>query len=517
MSFRPIGLLLALLYAVGFLTLRDWSVDQWYLPAGLRVAALLLFPFRYWPYLIAGETGGLLYLRYGAIERNGLDWYLVSTTTVMPMVAAIVYLHRPRFTMLREYWFLSVAVAVAISVTALNVLTIELFMPPTASTGQWERSIKYIIGDYLGILMLAPLALLWQQRKLSHPSRKLRWDAVVALTVIAGLTVLVHSTRDDPLQSNSARVLMMLPAILLTCLHGWRGAAIGISAVNLAIGLTLIKTRQLGSHDPDTFIVQQMLAMAGTAMLAFGTAISLYYRKFWDASLTQLRAQALIKSSVLAGERDLQDRATRIEVIGEEIDASLRQAVQSLRERGHHNAAMDLLRNSVTQSQLLREQLRLARPSGIKQFGLYVELQSGPIALAWDQSGRVAPPYLTGDPCQLGLDLQLAAYRCIHDAVNLLLELEAGTVLIRAHSGKRGDLRGIAVNVSLLDPSTPLSAETAVRALDALAGRALAYGGTVRCRRNSIRIVLSEPAKTSASCGQGAVSSTAHITPFAPL
>ncbi|MGH8030807.1 MAG: hypothetical protein ACREO8_00190, partial [Luteimonas sp.] len=49
--------------------------------------------------------------------------------------------------------------------------------------------------------------------------------------------------------------------------------------------------------------------------------------------------------------------------------------------------------------------------------------------------------------------------------------------------------------VSLLDRDRVLTSGTVARAVDTLAGRALAYGGSVRCRHNRIRLQLGEPIK----------------------
>jgi len=47
--------------------------------------------------------------------------------------------------------------------------------------------------------------------------------------------------------------------------------------------------------------------------------------------------------------------------------------------------------------------------------------------------------------------------------------------------------------VSLLDRGCPLSTRTTQQAVERLAGRMLAYGGTVHCRGNRLRLVLHEP------------------------
>ncbi|MFL8093248.1 MASE1 domain-containing protein, partial [Xanthomonas vasicola] len=46
------GLLLSLGYCVVYLLVWHLSVDQWYLPAGLRAASLLFMPYRRWPFLL---------------------------------------------------------------------------------------------------------------------------------------------------------------------------------------------------------------------------------------------------------------------------------------------------------------------------------------------------------------------------------------------------------------------------------------------------------------------------------
>ncbi len=523
LSLRPSGLLVSVAYAVCYLVLRQISMDQWYLPAGLRVAALLLFPYRTWPYLLVGEYLAFAYFRHSMVDDFGIIWAIVASAVLMPTVGYIVYKHEKIRASGRQDWLLSVAALAAVSVSALNIAATYFLMSPKSEPVSWEIWFRFFIGDYLGILMLAPLALLWKQRNQSFPSaRKLRLDAFFALFTISFLLglYLVQAPDANGLQANSIRVLMVLPAIALTCLHGWRGAAIGVIGVNLAIGATMNNPWVRGFHDAEAFIAQEILAVMGTALLWFGATISHHYHKFTHHRLIEKQAITIARTSIISSEREMRERAIRMKIIGEDMDISFRKAVQWLQGRGHHAAAMDMLRTSVIQSRLFREQLSLVYPSEIEHYGLYLVLESSAIAGVWEQTGRLATPRLKGDPCQLGLGMQLAAYRSVSDAVALLLELESGTILIRARCGQRGAHRGIAITVSLLDTSLNLGPETSRRAVETLAGRALAYGGTVRCRRNRICLLLSEPvAKTataSPTYGVPSDSSTAQTTPLVP-
>ncbi|MGH8031295.1 MAG: MASE1 domain-containing protein [Luteimonas sp.] len=450
LSLRPNGLLLAVAYAVCFWAARQISADQWYLPAGLRVAALLLFPYRYWPYLIAGEYSAFAYLRYPLMDDYGMAWAIGASVMLIPTVAYIVYKHERLRSSSRHGWFFSVAALAAVSVTVLNIATTHFLMSPAGETVSWEKGLRFMIGDYIGILMLAPLALLWKQRKLADPvARKLHWDTLIALALIALFGAYVAQSPDaDSLQANSLRVLMVLPAIVLTCLYGWRGAVIGVAALNLIIGLTMARTDLLGAHDAQTFIVQEILAVTGTALLALGSTISQHYHKLRDHRLIEQRAVTMARTSALVNEQEMRERAAQMKTLGEDIDLSFRNAVQWLQVRGHQSVAAALQRSSVAQSRLFREQLSLVYPAEIEHYGLYLVLQSSGIAAAWEHTARLATPQLTGDPCQLSLDLQLAAYRSLCEAVTLLLECESGSILIRARCGRRGAHRGIVLSVS---------------------------------------------------------------------
>jgi glucose-6-phosphate-specific signal transduction histidine kinase len=76
------------------LATRQLSLDQFYLPAGIRVAAVLLCPPRLWPYLLLGEYAYFAQSRVPMIEKYGLTWVIVASAFLMPAVMLIVKLQR---------------------------------------------------------------------------------------------------------------------------------------------------------------------------------------------------------------------------------------------------------------------------------------------------------------------------------------------------------------------------------------------------------------------------------------
>jgi glucose-6-phosphate-specific signal transduction histidine kinase len=481
------------------------SLDQFYLPAGVRVAALLMCPPRLWVYLILGEYAYFAQMRYSMIEDFGLVWAISASVSLMPTVALITHLHARLLTVRFDVWLLSVAAMSAVAVTLFNVV-LSYYLWPIPLPIPFATSLaRYAIGDYLGILTVAPLAMFWIRRNSGQGwDRASLWPSVASILVMLALglsaTALPHAESGI---RTSLQLSMALPAIALTCMHGWRGAAIAVPVLNLIIGLTTPVPTRL-SFDHDTFVIQQILAVAGTALIALGSSITHHYHRYRAGEIDRRTAIERVKAAAehvrtshMASEMDLRERALSMRRLGEGIDHSLSEIAYFLKQHGNHSLATDLLRISVANSRQFRGQTSMVYPTALEHVGLYLTLQFSGINEEWSETNRVATLRLDGDPCQLSVGLQLAAYRTLVEAVSLLLKHEPGQVGIRARCGRMKGHQGIFASVQLIDKSHPVSPPTAAMAIERLTGRTLAYSGTVQCRRNRIRIVLIEAPATS--------------------
>jgi hypothetical protein len=486
------GLLIGALYAALYAAARSHSLDQFYLSAGVRVAALLVCPVRLWPYLILGEYCYLGYLRYPLIESRGIAWVIIGSAVVMPSVAALVLLHRRLLERNPALGLISVAAAAAIAAATLSVISAELLWPSPAPVPWEQRVVRYILGDLIGILAVAPLALLWAHRKTQMLEAGLsskRTLAYIVLIVTLGLVASQLPPAHAALKT-TVQLLMVIPAIAMTCLHGWRGAAMTLPALYLTLGLTMDSTGQPWSFDASIVAVQQLLAITGCALLALGASISHYYHRSIMGDVASKIAILTARDSHISSEFSLRERAHDINRVGEGIDMHLSDTAEWLRCQGHHRAADNLIGASIFFSRKFRAQASMVYPTALEHVGLYLALQIGGISDAWASTERVLSPQLAGDPCRLTLPLQLTAYRTLTDAVSLLLRNEPGQIRISARCGTLRGERGIVVIVALLDSSRLLAPSTIQSADRDLIGRAVVYGGTVQCRRNRIRILL---------------------------
>lgn len=489
----PEGLLVAVLYAAACWASRQVSLDQFFLPAGIRVAALLLCRREMWPYLLLGEYAYFAWLRVPLIDRYGLEWVIISSAYQFPAIALVVYLHRHSIASQTDSWLLTLAGCAATLIGFANLGLMHVFWDSPPEGGFLPIALRYVLGHYMAILTVAPLALLLMRRQevdWSMWNQRATLYALASLTVCGCISVIVP---DEAAGEKAAiQLLMAAPVIALTCLQGWWGAAIGMPLMSIFIRLGTPVTGLPGSFDLDSFQIQLITALAGTALLALGSKITDFYRQ----SIIHVKAgrQAISNSRVshFAGERELRNRAQSLRRIGDGLDAALSEAVDWLRIHGHHDMASCLLDVATVHSRKFREQASMVYPATIEHVGLYLALQTGGIGDAWDQEHLLAEPYLVGDPCCLSLDLQLTAYRALSEAVSLLLENERGRLKIRARCGRSQSMRGIVVTIGMVDPRHHISRSTATMAIGRLSGRTQAYSGAVHCRRNRIRLFFAE-------------------------
>lgn len=490
----PAGLLLAILYAIACWATRQISLDQFFLPAGIRIAALLALPIRMWPYLMLGEYAYFAQVRLPLADTYGLTWVLVASAYQFPLVATLAYLHRGSLMRNAETGLLTLAATAAVSVGAGNLILMQAFWQSPVSEGVFSLAARFVLGHYSAILAIAPLVILATRR--IAPSRWLMWlqapsAACLILMLLAGYATALVPTGDAS-ERTALQLLMAAPAILLTCIHGWRGAAVCVPLLNFFVHFMTPVSGLPGSFDRDTFTAQQSLALVSTALLALGSITSHYRRRLDRSMQDQSHALHLAKSSYLAGEKELRARAQRMSHIGDHIDFALNQTVEWLNEQGHRQFASGVLTAITISSRNFREQTSLVYPTPLEHVGLYLALQGCGISETWEKTGRVNCIHFSGDPCQLSTDLQLAAYRTVIEAVSILLEHESGQVWIRARSGRSRHLQGIVMTIKASGHSAGLSPKSIEMAMRNLTSRAVSYGGKLQCRRSTIRFVLVE-------------------------
>lgn len=277
---------IAAAYAATYEVVRHVTYSHWTLTAGLRLACLLLLPFRFWPALALGETLPLVENAWICESDFGSAWALSASVPMIVLFMACVKPLRLRWTLyddhgrLRMELLLAATLGCALITAVSTALTLETAL--LSSPGAWpELSLvkyfwAYILGAYLGALTLTPILMAFAERARQMPNATLGdvWrspllrDALLWLPVTAVLVILAIATNDDTTRQ-LARLGLLWPTIALAWRHGWHGTAVAGFGASVALAMT--GTVLL---DPAMVRAQVILALALSGLLAVGARAS---------------------------------------------------------------------------------------------------------------------------------------------------------------------------------------------------------------------------------------------------
>jgi hypothetical protein len=288
-------------------------------------------------------------------------------------------------------------------------------------------------------------------------------------------------------------MLMILPVVGLTFRHGWRGAAMGILAVNLVTAMKIPYLHSPGTYDAEIFVIQQALVIASAALLTLGTVISDLFDRARRSGLAEKEALLLAQNSFMSSESKLRDQVVYMAQMQLRLDDYRDELVTWLKQHRHFDAAMDLNNQGVAHARLFDQHALALYPMRIEAQGLYAVLNAEAFTELWAHEAAVRYQ-LRGQPTQLTVELQLAAYRCVCSAFALLSECNPEQYTLKTRVWQSGGKRGIAVYVTAKATTALHHSRGGLLAALELEGRVKAHGGAVR-RRHLDRIVmlLSEP------------------------
>ncbi len=496
------GIALAVAYGVAYLALRHISFNQWFLPAGLRMACLLFMPYRYWPYVFLGEAGAALSQKIKMVEDYGPLWVYMSSFLLSPLSSLAPLLVRKKFKSHDAIarWLPLIALPVAFW-SSISKMSLNYFLNGPVSLVTFENFTRYVVGDFLGMLMvILPFLLLSGSKVDSVAHKRNLQSAVIAGIVTSGLFCLLRFHPDLQGSIRQLLLLMMIaPAVFLTFLYGWNGAAIGVIAVNFGIAMTLEYTGLPGAYDGIAFSVQLGLALAAVAFLLLGSRITAHYEQARQSGLAEEDALKLARTHLLTNEPILRDQLICMARLQVMMDEERDQLAKDMRANGKHREALELNNQGMLHRQIFEEQALALYPIGIERYGLFAVIDSSAFRESRASGLDVAMRFGRNDPQTLSEDLQVLAYRCLCHAIDQLSDWGPRRYRLNLRVWHGRARRGIYVSTSV-DVDAPLQhtsfGEGASLMLDA---RMQIHGGILRRAPTVIRFVLSESNATAAA------------------
>lgn len=513
--------LVALLYAVGFVLLRQVSFSYWVLFAGYRLTVLLLVPRRYWPALVVGELGPLAYTAIRCLPEFGGLWSAVMMVPPIALAMPIVHACRERgqlFTgrhSVRISVLLLCALACSLVWTLANLSAVSVSIKPpgyppmdyTLLTGRW------LIGNYLGVLTVAPLVLMLREAWQRTPAQE-RWtrltdsrlflESALGLLPVLMMLAWIGEGGMGEQARQVARMCMFIPVVFLALRHGWYGVAIGGTLASTAVVLTMPAV-----FDPGTMQAEVLIAFTISTMMLFGARISVLNQRDQQERLDARQTLALAQRTLFLGELRMRQTAMAIEQVRGSIQQTdnlmlerLRFAVPTTEERQYRR------QSAVNQEQLFRLADHL-HPVSWRQRGLPAALREGAIARTLEAAGVRYTCDIEGRGLsQLSTGIHLVLYRTIGEIAGSLCNgRDISWIRVRLRGGVFGGRRWVVMSIDgYRDEASALTVRwgelmqglsTTGTGLDAIRDQVALFEGQVRERHMAhgtrISLILHNP------------------------
>ena len=384
---RRVRIGLPLAYAAGWGGLLLLSSMHWFLPAGLRLATLWFVPRRHWWRLALGEfaVGIAIFTARGAFDETAP--LIASAIVPWCLYALIVRFFAtsagaaPTPESMMRFLLCGLGAAIANAIVTTLVLRREFAFPgdvPTVMLG-------FALGDYIGILVVAPLLriVLAQYRGRPAPLRDIfakGWVVVPIAVAVAGVVLPGERSNLYPV------MLSVFPLLWIANRYGWRPAAIALSL--LSIGVHGMDTELFRQWSPVQ--LQLLLAVSGSGALTLGIS--------GEALRAQGRALTSSIDMLSRRTRALADAANRLVTqqelerhrIGAELHDQLGQDMTAIATRlrlVERATDSDAVRDGLQSIQTLvgeahdhlRETIQSLHPLVLDRFGLARALADGPM------------------------------------------------------------------------------------------------------------------------------------------
>lgn len=451
----------AVCWELGFLV----STEYWFLPAGVRIAALLRLPSAQWPVLLLAEW--LAIAIYESTVGPGYRTALGAMLGVVgPFICTGAFIFVWRRTACpdpaeapRELIKLLTSIVLAAGATAV-VLSLMLVSEGRLNFDRFAWNLaSYWGGDVVGVLVISPLLIQMGQPRPIWMRAEVWRDAL--LTMVPLWMILLVAVRMAPSVVPHLVLIVLLPPVWMAFKAGWRGASLSLTLTS--VGLYLVPDAVRPTLQPS--LVQLLVAIMGFLTLLLGTWVNAerYSRQKLDAHLTKLAeandalraksdamrvlAQRLVHAQ--ENERSLL-RARLAGDLGRAIDALSAHLSLLARDVDHpqHLALVDTLRTLV-------QDVRNAMSDCFEELQptegpLLAVLESGPIGRALESAGIV-----------LQIQSDAPAFEVQHGRGLLLFRVaqHLASMLLKRGDGRRLDLRIVhdATGTTLLRISATLS------------------------------------------------------------
>ncbi|KGQ20234.1 Signal transduction histidine kinase, glucose-6-phosphate specific [Lysobacter dokdonensis DS-58] len=422
---RPARWLLPVGYVVAYVVLFSLSSVYWFLPAGMRLAALWLSNRRDWWLLALADMTAI----YGVATYRGVfeSQATLLAAAVIPWCIYALVVHRfarapgpaPTPESMMRFLLCGIGASFSVALVLTTVNAIDDGIPARPVTA----FVNFALGDFIGILLLAPIIRLInaQLRGAREP-----WSKIFAYGLVLAPAALAVGLSMLPVERAEIYPVIFASFMLFWIAHrfGWRAGAVSL----------LLLSASAYAFSEDVFRLwqpvhlQSMLAAAGFATLTLGMSADALRRQGQalkasiDMLSTRTRALADTANRLVSQQEEERRR------IGAELHDQLGQDMTAIATRLRLLArttdspevrdglrSIDALVGNAHEH--LRATIQSLHPLVLERFGLSRALAAGPMATLAKEHDIDYQCHIDGDVDVLPQETAAAIYRICQEAV----------------------------------------------------------------------------------------------------
>ncbi|MFC0677722.1 MASE1 domain-containing protein [Lysobacter korlensis] len=410
-----------------WLALHAISTPFWFLPAGLRLATLIVLPRHLWWRMAVVEWIAAAIMVESRWNLTSPLAYVCALVTPWLIYAAFVRVCGRRTSTVMTPLWMGRQLAVGAMAALCNGLALTAVVMLNGLDPQYgpERILGYAIGDFVGIVMVGPLVFVLREHWLDR-SRDWGLSLAHGLVLIPIAVLLGALALSASLGTHYPMLLAAIPMLWIAHHHGWRPAAIalGLIAVGVGLGHVLHVPLQLDYRAGQIELLAGLLGAASLllasnadAVRIQGAAVRTLNQRLW-AQAQELRAAA----TRLASQQEHERRHLGAELhdaLGQDMTAiatRLRLLQRRAAGSGLDGELEDLRALVSTAHAHLRDAINHLHPVSLTRFGLVRALTLGPVAEMARSAGVRYQCLIEGPVAQLPTDIATMLYRISQEA-----------------------------------------------------------------------------------------------------